>query len=80
MHADTGEVLDLVERKGPISLDGLMDQQAVYSRDDVYIALVELSDEGKVRNFDGDLEEHGTTRELWEATTDDDEDEWRRVE
>lgn len=65
---DTGEILDLVERKGPISLDGLMDQQATYSRDDVYIALVELFDDGEVRRFAGDLEEHGTTRELWEAT------------
>lgn len=63
---DRGEILDLVERKGPISLDGIMDQQAVYSRDDVYEALSELKGRGEVRSFDGDLHEHGTTRRMWE--------------
>jgi hypothetical protein len=65
-ESDKHEVLDMVKRKGPISLDGLMDQLSMYSEDDVFIALVELEDDGAVRRFEGDPHEHGTTKDLWE--------------
>lgn len=68
MESDVGEVLDLVERKGPISLKGIMDQQAVYSQDDVYSALKQLEEEGKVERLDGDLDKYGTTRDVWVST------------
>lgn len=49
MNADNGEVLDLIERKGPIGFDKLMRKHvSTYSRDGVYTALQELAEEGKV--------------------------------
>lgn len=67
---DKHEVLDMVQRKGPISLRSLMDQISMYSEDDVFIALVELEDEGKVRRFEGDLYDDGTTADLWVSEED----------
>lgn len=69
MTADNLEVLDLVERKGPISHAAIMRQESVYSSDEVYTALVELQEEGKVERYEGNMADHGTTRDVWEATT-----------
>jgi hypothetical protein len=63
--ADEGEVLDLVRRKGPVSLEDIMDQQSLYSRDAVYYALKSLERSDKVSQVDGDLDTYGTTRDVW---------------
>lgn len=60
-----GEVLDMVDRKGPISLDGLMDQIYSLSQDDVFTYLSELEDDGDIVREEGNLEEHGTTRYVY---------------
>lgn len=65
--ADEGEVLDLVQRKGPISLRGIMEQQSIYAEDDVFLALKDLEEEGKVKRINGELDEHGTTADVWRA-------------
>jgi Fe2+ or Zn2+ uptake regulation protein len=68
-EADRGEVFDLVERKGPISFEKLMQNHiSSYSRDGVYSALLYLEEQGNIERIDGTLDEHGTTRELWDVT------------
>lgn len=62
---DEGEVFDLVVRKAPISFDGLMDQIATFSADEVYEHLETLRDAGYVDRREGDLGKDGTTRDLW---------------
>jgi len=62
---DAGETFDMVVRKGPISLDGLMDQIYSYSQDEVFTHLRELKRAGYVDRVEGDIEEHGTTRDVW---------------
>lgn len=67
---DKGEVLDLVERKGPLSFPVLMNQISAYSEDAVYVALKALVHDGQVNLRDGDLEADGTTRDVYEAAAD----------
>lgn len=62
---DEGEVFDLVVRKGPISFDALMDQIWTYSRDETFEYLTALKRKGYVERREGDLEEDGTSRDLW---------------
>jgi len=62
---DAGETFDLVVRKGPISLNGIMDQQAVYSENDTFTHLQALEDADYIDSVEGDLEEHGTTRTVY---------------
>lgn len=62
---DTGEVFDTVVRKGPLSLDAMMNQIHFMSQDDVFSALQALKKKGYVDRVEGDLEEHGTTRDVW---------------
>lgn len=72
---DAGEVFDIVVRKGPISHNDMMRNQ-IYSMssDEVARSLLALQEEGYVDNVDGDLEEHGTTREVWYVPTGDGND------
>lgn len=70
---DSGEVMDIVVRKGPISLRDMMNNQIFsMSRDKVYRALAALQEADYVDNFDGDLEQHGTTELLWYVPVDND--------
>lgn len=72
---DAGEVFDIVVRKGPISHDKMMrDQIYSMSSDEVFESLQALEDAGFVEREDGDIEEHGTTREVWYATPDDEDE------
>lgn len=64
---DAGETFDLVVRKGPISLRGLMDQIYSYSEDEVYGHLSALVDRDYLTRRKGDLEEDGTTATLYEV-------------
>lgn len=66
-ESDKIEVIDLVKRKEPISLDGIMRQTAVYSRDETFTALKWGEREGIVERREGDLEEDGTTADVWES-------------
>lgn len=68
METHDKEILDLVQRKGPVTFDDLMDHISVYSQDDVYISLVYLEEQGYVEEIDGSLDEHGTTQSLWNDT------------
>jgi len=70
MPRDSGEVFDMVVRKGPISLKGLMDQIHSMSQDAVFTRLSALRDNGYVDSADGDIEVHGTTRRVWYVPTD----------
>lgn len=70
---DAGEVFDLVVRKGPISLDGIMDQTPMYSRNQVYDWLQRLKNDGFVDSVEGDLHEHGTTATVWYVPKEDNE-------
>jgi len=65
MPRDAGEVFDMVVRKGPISLDGIMDQIHSMSQDAVYTRLDALRSNGYVDDVRGDIHEHGTTRRVW---------------
>ena len=38
----------IVDREGPITLDELLEYKGIFGKDDTYIVLVELMDEGKV--------------------------------
>lgn len=63
---DAGEVFDVVVRKGPISHDRMMrDQISMMSSDEVFESLLALEGEGYVSRVEGDLDEHGTTRDVW---------------
>jgi DNA-binding transcriptional ArsR family regulator len=62
---DAGETFDLVVRKGPISLDGLMDQIYSYSQSEVAAHLAALLDDDYIRRREGDIDRDGTTRDLY---------------
>ena len=64
---DAGETFDLVVRKGPISLDGLMDQIHSYSQDEVFGHLDALVDADYLTRREGDLHEDGTTADVYEV-------------
>lgn len=64
---DAGETFDLVVRKGPISLHGLMDQIHSYSQDEVYSHLSALVRQEYLTHRDGDIDEDGTTRTVYEV-------------
>lgn len=68
---DAGETFDLVVRKGPISLRGIMNQVSAYSEDAVYSHLKKLESDGFVDSVDGDIEEHGTTATVYYVPKDD---------
>lgn len=59
------EILDYVERKGPITSRQIIEECGIWSPDEVYQALVNLQDEGFVTGERGDIERHGTTRQVW---------------
>lgn len=65
--ADTGEIFDLVSRKGPLSLRALMDQISAYSEDSIVLALEELVENGQVEQRAGNLETDGTTADVYVA-------------
>lgn len=64
---DVGETFDLVIRNGPISLKGLMDQTHSYSEDEVYGHLEWLVTHEFVTRREGDLEQDGTSRDVYEV-------------
>jgi len=60
-----GEVLDYVERKGPITADQIVEDCGVWSPDDVFSYLQALEEKGLVDSTRGDIEQHGTTRRVF---------------
>ena len=64
---EAGETFDLVLRKGPISLRGLMKQIHSVSRDGVFGHLECLETHGFIQSEDGDLEQHGTTDTVYKV-------------
>jgi len=64
-----GEILDYVERKGPITADRIVDECGIWSPDAVYSSLKSLEHDGFVESQEGDLQVHGTTRRVWSADT-----------
>lgn len=63
---DAGEVFDIVVRKGPITHNDMMRNQIhSMSSDEVFMCLQGLEDAGFVDRVSGDIEEHGTTRDVW---------------
>jgi hypothetical protein len=65
MPKDAGETFDMVVRKGPISLKGIMDQTAIYSESEVFEHLSWLEDNSFLVSQEGDIEKHGTTRRVY---------------
>lgn len=57
-----GETFDLVVRKGPITLDEMMEQNYSFSRDRMSEHLHWLETHQFVNSEYGDMEEHGTTK------------------
>lgn len=68
---DSGEIYDYVVRRGPISYDEICRNTGWISPDDIFSCLDALRTANLVEKIQGDLDEHGTTAELW-ATTDTD--------
>jgi len=68
---DAGEVFDYLVRKGPMSFKEAADNTPFMSRDDVYSSLTALKDAGYIDSVEGDIEEHGTTRDVWFVPKDD---------
>jgi hypothetical protein len=64
---DVGETFDMVVRKGPISMRQMMDQIFAYSHDDVVGHLEWLETHEFVTRREGDLDEDGTTEDLYEV-------------
>ena len=64
-------VLDLVDRKGPITVDGLMDHIGAWSRDEVTTALETLEATDRVVEREKEFEQGDVTytRELWSVDT-----------
>jgi predicted transcriptional regulator len=60
-----GEVLDYVDRKGPITANRIVEECGVWSPDEVYTSLRSLERDGFVESQEGDLSDHGTTRRVW---------------
>jgi len=63
------EVLDYVERKGPITVSRIVDDCGIWAPDSVYTWLRELEKDGHVTSESGDLAKHGTTRRVWYVDT-----------
>lgn len=66
-----GEVFDLVDRKGPITTDGLMDHIGAFSSDEVYTCLQSLESDGYVVEKEHELEQGGIsyTKWMWSVDT-----------
>jgi len=64
---DAGETFDLVVRNSPISHSRLMDQIYSYSSDEVFTHLRELAEADYLTRREGDLEQDGTTRDVYEV-------------
>ena len=56
---------DLVDRKGPISHRGIMEQVSTYSSDEVFRTLYELVNDGEVGKREGVLKVDGTTEDVY---------------
>lgn len=64
---DVGETFDMVVREAPISMRQMMDQIHAYSHDDVAGHLEWMETHEFVTRREGDLEQDGTTGDLYEV-------------
>lgn len=64
------ELFDHIKRKGPITIDTIVENVGIWSRDGVYDGLSKLEDEGFITSQRGDIAEHGTTRRIWMVDSD----------
>lgn len=62
---DSGEIYDYVRRMEPISFREIREDTHWMAPDDIFSCLDAMERAGLVESIPGDIEEHGTTRDLW---------------